>query len=55
MIGLGKQVFYNQIEMSQQEAYNYTREVMSLNGIMSDAQEGFAAFVEKRKPQWKEK
>ncbi len=55
VIGLGKQVFYNQIEMSQQEAYNYTREVMSLNGIMSDAQEGFAAFVEKRKPQWKEK
>lgn len=55
VIGLGKQAFYRQIEMSQQDAYNYTREVMAENGIMADAQEGFAAFIEKRKPRWTEK
>lgn len=52
VIGLGKQAFYRQIEMSQQEAYTYTREIMAENGIMADAQEGFAAFIEKRKPHW---
>lgn len=52
VIGLGKQVFYRQIEMSQQEAYNYTQEIMAENGIMTDAQEGFSAFIEKRKPHW---
>lgn len=55
VIGLGKQVFYRQIEMSQQEAYYYTREIMAENGVMADAQEGFAAFIEKRKPRWIEK
>lgn len=55
VIGLGKRVFYRQIEMSQQEAYYYTREIMAENGIMADAQEGFAAFLEKRKPHWTEK
>lgn len=55
VIGLGKQVFYRQIDMSQEEAYNYTREIMALNGIMADAQEGFAAFLEKSKPHWTEK
>lgn len=55
VIGLGKQVFNRQIEMSQQEAYYYAREIMAENGIMADAQEGFAAFLEKRKPHWTEK
>lgn len=55
VIGLGKQVFYRQIEMSQHEAYDYTREIMAENGIMADAQEGFTAFIEKRKPHWTEK
>lgn len=55
VIGLGKQAFYRQIEMPQHEAYNYTREIMALNGVMDDAQEGFAAFIEKRKPHWTQK
>ena len=40
---------------SQPAAHHYASEVMSHNGIMVDAQEGFTAFVEKRKPHWTEK
>jgi enoyl-CoA hydratase/carnithine racemase len=52
VLGLGKQVFYRQMDMSQESAYYYAREVMALNGVTSDAQEGFNAFLEKRKPRW---
>ncbi len=52
VIGLGKQVFYRQMEMPQHAAYDYTGEVMALNGVTQDAQEGFSAFLEKRKPRW---
>lgn len=51
-LGLGKQAFYAQIDMDQVKAYDYTKEVMSLNAIAADAQEGICAFLEKRPPQW---
>jgi len=38
-VGIGKQAFYSQIELSQTEAYRYTKEVMSLNAMADDAQE----------------
>lgn len=50
--GIGKQAFYKQIDLDQQEAYNYTKEVMSQNAMASDAQEGISAFLQKRKPTW---
>jgi len=53
VVGIGKQAFYRQIDMAQSAAYDYTREVMSLNATTQDAQEGFTAFTEKRKPVWK--
>lgn len=52
VIGIGKQAFYRQVEMPQRAAYEYTAEVMALNAIAADAQEGFGAFIGKRKPQW---
>jgi len=52
VVGIGKQAFYRQIDMPQHAAYDYTREVMSMNATTCDAQEGFAAFVDKRKPAW---
>lgn len=52
VIGIGKQVFYRQIEMPQPQAYAYTKEVMSLNAMAADAQEGICAFLEKRSPEW---
>ena len=52
-VGIGKQAFYAQIELDQSEAYRYTKEVMSLNALADDAQEGMTAFLEKRPACWK--
>ncbi len=51
-VGLGKQAFYSQIDLAQSEAYGYAKEVMSLNALAADAQEGMCAFLEKREPVW---
>ena len=52
-IGLGKQAFYSQIDLDQPQAYAYAKEVMSLNALAFDAQEGIGAFLEKRVPRWR--
>lgn len=52
-IGIGKQVFYTQIDLDQTKAYDYTKEVMSLNAMAEDAQEGISAFLEKRDACWR--
>ncbi len=52
VIGLGKQAFYRQLDMPQPLAYDYAKEVMSLNALAADAQEGMCAFLEKRPPKW---
>lgn len=52
-IGAGKQAFYAQADMPQNLAYAYAREVMTMNAMASDAQEGITAFLEKRPPSWK--
>ncbi len=54
-IGFGKPAFYAQIDLDTADAYYYTKEVMSQNAMASDAQEGFVAFLEKRKPVWRGK
>ncbi|HSB08279.1 MAG TPA: enoyl-CoA hydratase [Blastocatellia bacterium] len=52
-ISVGKQAFYAQIDLDQPKAYAYAKEVMSLNALAEDAQEGMGAFLEKRTPCWK--
>ncbi|MBI3208999.1 MAG: enoyl-CoA hydratase [Candidatus Solibacter usitatus] len=51
-VGLGKQAFYAQIDLDQNKAYAYAKEVMSMNALAQDAQEGIHAFLEKRAPCW---
>ena len=51
-VALGKQAFYAQIDLGQAKAYAYAKEVMSMNALAADAQEGMSAFVEKRPPCW---
>lgn len=48
--GLGKHGFYAQIDLDQSKAYAYAVEVMAAAAVTPDAQEGIAAFLEKRKP-----
>lgn len=49
---LGKRAFYDQIALGQPEAYELAREAMSRAALTPDAQEGIAAFLEKRSPRW---
>lgn len=48
----GKQAFYRQRDLPLAEAYAYTARVMTENLLMRDAEEGIAAFIAKRPPQW---
>jgi enoyl-CoA hydratase/carnithine racemase len=52
-IKIGKQAFYQQIDLPQHAAYEHTRDVMVENTKADDAQEGMSAFLEKRKPEWR--
>jgi len=54
-IKIGKKAFYKQLEMPLHKAYQYTSEVMTKNAMELDAEEGISAFLEKRKPNWKNK
>jgi enoyl-CoA hydratase/carnithine racemase len=51
-VALGKQAYYAQIDLDQPKAYAYAKEVMSMNSLAQDAQEGISAFLEKRAACW---
>lgn len=51
-VGLGKQAFYEQIELDEHRAYDLTKSVMTMNSMAADAQEGICAFLDKRPPEW---
>ena len=55
IIKIGKKAFYKQLEMPLNKAYSYTSKVMTQNMMALDAKEGISAFLEKRKPKWKNK
>lgn len=50
---IGKQAFYRQIDLPQDEAYREMAETMATNAVTCDAQEGMSAFLDKRPPQWR--
>jgi enoyl-CoA hydratase/carnithine racemase len=51
-MAIGKQAFYAQIDLDQSKAYAYAKEIMSMNSLAADAQEGISSFLEKRAPSW---
>lgn len=51
-VGIGKQAYYTQIDLDERKAYAYAKEVMSINAMAGDAQEGISAFLEKRSACW---
>jgi enoyl-CoA hydratase/carnithine racemase len=54
-LSLGKRAFYSQVDLDERDAYNYAREVIAMNCTAEDAFEGMSAFIEKRKPVWRDK
>ena len=51
-VKIGKEAFYNQLEMNVDAAYAYTGDVMAQNMLYRDTAEGISAFLEKRAPDW---
>jgi len=47
-VSLGKRAFYEQIEMTQPDAYRFTRGVMERNALAAVAQDQMRGFLEKR-------
>ncbi len=51
-VKIGKHAFYEQVQMGVDDAYAYTGQVMVENMLYRDTEEGIAAFLEKRPPEW---
>ena len=54
IIKIGKEAFYNQLNMNLSDAYEYTSKIMADNILEDDAIEGINAFLEKRDANWSE-
>jgi enoyl-CoA hydratase/carnithine racemase len=53
-IRYGKQAFYRQIDMPLEQAFGYATDAMVQGLLSGEAEEGTAAFFEKRDPRWGE-
>jgi len=52
VLHLGKTAFYNQLALDEAAAYQQATGIMTQNALSGCAQEGIAAFLQKRKPVW---
>lgn len=52
VVKIGKRAFYDQINLPLADAYAHTADVMVENMLWRDTDEGIAAFLEKRPPDW---
>ncbi len=52
--GTGKQTFYTQIGLDRPPAHAHAIEVMTAASHILEAQDGFAAFIEKRPAHWRD-
>jgi enoyl-CoA hydratase/carnithine racemase len=53
-VRIGKRAFYEQLEMGLDAAYSHTGRVMVENMLDHGTEEGIAAFLEKRQPEWRQ-
>ncbi|WP_372572831.1 enoyl-CoA hydratase [Ruegeria jejuensis] len=53
-VKIGKRAFYEQLQMPLDQAYAHTGSVMVENMLHRDTEEGIAAFIEKRPPDWRQ-
>jgi enoyl-CoA hydratase/carnithine racemase len=52
-VRFGKETFYEQLELSEQEAYDLTKKMLTKQSMSANAQEGIRAFLQKRRPSWR--
>ena len=52
-IKTGKSMFYRQLEMGVEDAYQIASDTMACNMMAEDSKEGIDAFMQKRPPVWK--
>jgi enoyl-CoA hydratase/carnithine racemase len=52
VIRMGKRAFYDLEGLGEAEAYEEASAIMTENALCRDAQEGIAAFLQKRAPHW---
>lgn len=52
-VSTGKRMFYKQVELGLEAAYDFAAETMACNMMAEDAGEGIDAFMQKRSPQWR--
>lgn len=55
ILALGRRAFHTTEDLPLQQAYETLANYLSLNVLAEDAAEGVTAFLEKRKPQWKDR
>ena len=51
-VKIGKEAYYKQLEMPLAQAYEFTGRAIVENMMQRDTEEGIAAFLEKRPPDW---
>ena len=51
-VRIGKEMFYKQLNLDIEQAYDYASERIVCNMLTDDVEEGLDAFTEKRKPVW---
>jgi enoyl-CoA hydratase/carnithine racemase len=52
VLAIGKQGFYAQIDQPDDSAMHYAKHTIAMNLTAEDAQNGIAAFIEKKPPVW---
>jgi enoyl-CoA hydratase/carnithine racemase len=52
VIRIGKKAFHEIQQLKEPDAYDRAVPIMTENALCRDAQEGIAAFLQKRPPQW---
>jgi len=52
VVRIGKRAFYEQIGLPLDQAYAHTGDVMARNMMLRETEQGIAAFLDKRPPEW---
>jgi enoyl-CoA hydratase/carnithine racemase len=53
VLAIGKKAFYTQIDQTDEKAFDYATAAITLNMTAEDAKIGIKSFLEKSKPEWR--